>query len=83
MAVTQRAFKNIVSQRFRRPIPCWPYRLHGAPAPSALPLPPHPPTPTQPCALIYASVPLLSAPNQTFFVLVLGALAKDTLVKRV
>ena len=81
MAVTQRPFIYIVSQRFRRPIPCWPYRLKGAPAPSALP--PHPPTPTQPCALIYASVPLLSAPNQTFFVLVLGALAKETLVKRV
>ena len=29
-----------------RPIPCWPYRLHGAPAPSALP--PHPPTHTHP-----------------------------------
>ena len=45
----------------------------------SLPTHPHPPNP----ALIYASVPLLGAPNQTFFVLVLGALAKETLVKRV
>eukprot|EP00964_Phaeocystis_antarctica_P096704 scaffold62974_cov65-Phaeocystis_antarctica.AAC.3 len=31
---------------------CWPYRLHGAPAPSALPTHPHP---TLVPALIYAS----------------------------
>ena len=43
----------ILSRRLRRPIPSWPYRLHGAPAPSVSPPRPHPPT--QACLVICAS----------------------------
>ena len=41
---------NILLQRHRRPIPSWPYRLHGAPAPSTTLHPPPPPahSPTLP-----------------------------------
>eukprot|EP00964_Phaeocystis_antarctica_P038902 scaffold22248_cov60-Phaeocystis_antarctica.AAC.2 len=36
--------------RLRRPIPSWPYRLHGAPTPSALPTHTHPSLPCDTCA---------------------------------
>eukprot|EP00964_Phaeocystis_antarctica_P099088 scaffold64985_cov57-Phaeocystis_antarctica.AAC.2 len=52
MAVTRHLSPYILLQRLRRPIPSWPYRLHGAPAPSALPTQP---PPTQPCHVIHAS----------------------------
>ena len=51
MAVTRGASSYIVAARPRRPIPSWPYHLHGASAPLTLPTPTH----TRPFALIYAS----------------------------
>ena len=51
MAVT-RHLPLYTVQRLRRPIPSWPYRLHGAPALSALPTQP---PPNRNPALIHAS----------------------------
>ena len=50
--MTVTASLYILSRRLRRPIPSWPYRLHGAPAPALLTT--HPPSTRNP-ALIYAS----------------------------
>ena len=50
MAVTRHLSSYILLQRLRRPIPSWPYRLHGAPAPSALPTHTHPSLPCDTCA---------------------------------
>ena len=46
MAVTRR-LRYTLSRALRRPIPSWPYRLHGAPALSGVSTP-HPPPPTHP-----------------------------------
>ena len=53
----------ILSRRLRRPIPSCPYRLRDAPAPRKT-------SPTHP---LPRYTPLPSAPNTTFFMLVLGA----------
>ena len=45
------AFSYICSRHLRRPIPSWPYRLHGAPAPS-------PPPPRWPVSHRLAPAPL-------------------------